>query len=124
MAKLLNLSNPEAPALSSHQAAIDAKWAAAAALESCFSASTLTAIPDPVGYQTLSPGKRDAQAAALSSSLEEIGHRKKGKSKAKGQYHQLLGHVSFISWNLLADTPVFNISSDDEESEALAKKKG
>jgi hypothetical protein len=122
---LLDPSNAEAPVLSSHQAAIDAKRAAAAALESCFSSSALTAIADPIGNRTPSPGKRDAQAAALSSSSsEEIGRRKKGKSKAKGQYHQLLGHASFISWNLPADTPVFNISSDDEQSEAPAKKKG
>jgi hypothetical protein len=49
MAKLLNLSNAEAPALSSHQAAIDMKRAVAVAFESRFSASTLTVIPDPVG---------------------------------------------------------------------------
>ena len=123
---MLDQSNAEAPVLSSHQAAINVKRAAAAALESCFSSSALTAIADPIGYQTPSLGKQDAQAAALSSSSseEEIGRRKKGKSKAKGQYHQLLSHASFISWNLPADTPVFNISSDDEQSEAPAKKKG
>jgi hypothetical protein len=82
MAKLLNLSNAEAPVLSSHQAAVHSKWAVA--LESCFSASTLTVIPDPVGYWTPSPWNWDAQADVLSSFSEEIGHRKKGKSKAKG----------------------------------------
>jgi hypothetical protein len=96
---LLDPSNTEAPALPSHQAAINAQRAAAAAaaaaataLEGRFSSSTLTAIPDPIGNRTPSPGKRNAQAASLSSSSseEEIGHRKKGKSKAKSQYHWLL----------------------------------
>jgi hypothetical protein len=32
--------------------------------------------------------------------------------------------VSFISWNLPTDTPVLDISGDDEEPEVLAKKKG
>jgi len=89
-AKLLDPSNTEAPALSSHQAAVDAQRAAvAAALEGRFGSSTLAAIPDPVGSRTPSPGKRDAQAAALSSSSseEEIGYRKKGKSKVQGQCH-------------------------------------
>jgi hypothetical protein len=98
---LLDPSNIEAPALLSHQAAIDMQRAAAAAaaLEGRFSSSTLTAIPDPIGHRTPSPGKRNAQTAALSSSSSEaeIGHRKKGKSKAKGQYHQLFGYVPFIS---------------------------
>src|ERR1700729_3913316 len=68
-AKLLDPSNTEAPALSSHQAAVDAqRAAAAAALEDRLSSSTLTAIPDPIGSRTPSPGKRDAQTAALSSS--------------------------------------------------------
>ena len=92
-AKLLDPSNTEAPALPSHLAAINAQWAAAAAaLEGRFSSSTLTAIPDPIGNRTPSPGKRNAQAASLSSSSseEEIGHCKKGKSKTKSQYHRLL----------------------------------
>jgi hypothetical protein len=33
-------------------------------------------------------------------------------------------YASFISWNPSTDTPVLDISSDDEQSEALAKKKG
>jgi hypothetical protein len=33
-------------------------------------------------------------------------------------------YVCFISWNPPTDTPVLNISSDDEQSEALAKTKG
>ena len=32
--------------------------------------------------------------------------------------------MSFISWNPPTDIPVLDISSDDEESEVLAKKKG
>jgi hypothetical protein len=91
---LLDPSNTEAPAIPSHQAAINAQRAAAAAaaeaaLEGHFSSSTLTAIPDPIGNRTPSPGKRNAQTASLSSSSseKEIGHRKKGKSKAKSQYH-------------------------------------
>ena len=88
-AKLLDPSNTEAPALPSHQAAINVQRATAGALEACFSLSTLTAIPDPIGNRTPSLGKRNAQAALLSSSPseEEIGRRKKGKSKAKSQYH-------------------------------------
>ena len=89
-AKLLDPSNTEAPALSPYQAVVDAQQAAVAvALEGHFSSSTLTAIPDPIGSQTPSLGKRDAQAAALSSSSseEEIGYHKKGKSKVQGQYH-------------------------------------
>lgn len=95
---MLDPSNTEAPALPSHQAAINAQRAtaaAAAAFEGRFSASTLIAVPDPIGNRTPSPGKRNAQAASLSSSSseQEIGHRKKGKSKAKSQCHQLLLYV-------------------------------